>query len=1522
MSNISFNHLKKSQIGETKMEHGHTLELKEETANKPRWHLTGVPIQSHRFSKDTKDRLRFLLKQSYKPEMKVEGDQPLYRLTSKDGATVKISKLEYDFIIDEQKRKPSLVKSLFSLFKSQLGMFGGTTEPPAHKPTQRVPFASQKDKEQHNIGDVKDEGGKKYIFLETTIGKPRWHSHEELAQMEKEGKKIPEIAKNKMPGLGEKKKEEEYKHQLHEEISFKSTRSAVGGRDVPIEGKGKITHLEKDEEGNSLYTITYTNELGKEKTGHIKDSEISKQSEIPSQQLSKPKATAEEQYVQDKMKQGNLEPAIKRQQGIKKIRYTEAQQSKRDELTGLLQRKAQLQREVSSSLEATRKVEKGGQEFDVDRKDYAKREMKQIDKKIGNLKQDLGQLGEDIFKQEEDMFSQAPAKPKDQLSENINKKVIEQGEKEKPTLKQLMTTQAEVLRLAEIPEQDIAMYALNSMADGAKLRSYSTEVMKGEMTAEQAAEKVKGDYKKMVEGDKPQNVGEMPSTKEGESDNLKLFADEAKKYKSADDFENAVYGGEIDLSKFGFKGAKPTKLMPGSIDEYPEGFPKGNDAFAKFYNENVKPKASTEQKEPDKDTFPLLPSEKDSKEGDTKSINGITYELKRGESGELRWHRVTEEEKGLEKLSDKELSEAVDRDWKENVLPHDTGNGSTNDNFSNAIKEHKERMKSHKDLLKKRMSERIKKHQEERDKAYVEAKEKYENKVVTLTSDINMGSAKLKAGQKVSIKNLHFTLGDVHTIGSMGIKAVDDRGRSVEMSLQKLIDNSSLKEKTKDSEPVVMPRQEAIEEHEHLVKVLENGTEAERKAEAKKQAKELEEYKKPESLKEQVEERLTEKQAGKKFKDVGTRVGGSRKEIAAIRVLTADDLSKLDNATAYRVVTKERILPDIDAEAEKANGVESGAAYLKKKLRDAINAKPGNTPEDRKRFIETAPKVFQMINEAKTIEELFNIGREKFDIWHSFRSNKVQAFLKDDKSNDISGLLGKEFCNLLARSSDSAVRHWNDAKLMNPMTEEDSQKIYKQYEEGKRESLKVNKKRMDERTPEQWENDFRQDPATTMSFTRRQLSSLEKENPEKYKEAIEKHKEREYRYNEHSFEVLPYEKWLEGRPQYKPREASWTWADEKDKKVVQRIKDELKIHDNPPLAFIKRTNGREVKDSDITVDAIKNKYGFKSVQLGNYVKDSEAKEHIRHFIESMNDLEDALGIDIKKMNELSGLSIAFGARGGGSLSLAHYEPMAKIINLTKTQGDGTIGHELFHNIDHLLGGMKEGTRNEKVYLSQQGKSNPSKTSEAMQELMKTLKSGNNSVTATFEPGKQKYTYSSIRQMYEDKGYEYTKDYLLKRYGGDPKKLGKSEDYYNYLATLSNKPIEISFSTGNTKYYDGAKSFKSDYWQREVELFARAAESYIQDRVEGKGMYNNYLVGGNNIQRPDMKWQSENLELAYPQGEERIKINEAFDKLIQSAKDELHIGVEKPKEGKRISSEIQMQKSLYNPNFFHTIFRMV
>ena len=68
----------------------------------------------------------------------------------------------------------------------------------------------------------------------------------------------------------------------------------------------------------------------------------------------------------------------------------------------------------------------------------------------------------------------------------------------------------------------------------------------------------------------------------------------------------------------------------------------------------------------------------------------------------------------------------------------------------------------------------------------------------------------------------------------------------------------------------------------------------------------------------------------------------------------------------------------------------------------------------------------------------------------------------------------------------------------------------------------------------------------------------------------------------------------------------------------------------------------------------------------------------------MFDLSDMIGIDHKALGFNGRLAMAFGARGRGG-ALAHYEPVQRVINLTKMRGGGSLGHEWFHAIDNILG---------------------------------------------------------------------------------------------------------------------------------------------------------------------------------------------------------------------------------------------
>jgi len=109
---------------------------------------------------------------------------------------------------------------------------------------------------------------------------------------------------------------------------------------------------------------------------------------------------------------------------------------------------------------------------------------------------------------------------------------------------------------------------------------------------------------------------------------------------------------------------------------------------------------------------------------------------------------------------------------------------------------------------------------------------------------------------------------------------------------------------------------------------------------------------------------------------------------------------------------------------------------------------------------------------------------------------------------------------------------------------------------------------------------------------------------------------------------------------------------------------------------------------------VKNDFNFLGVQWGNYVSDKERLLFVNLLYSAFEDFAKTLGITKKQLSFNGTLAIAIGARGSGS-ALAHYEPRKKIINLTKSKGNGCIAHEWGHAFDFslnesIIGGNKKG----------------------------------------------------------------------------------------------------------------------------------------------------------------------------------------------------------------------------------------
>ncbi len=124
-----------------------------------------------------------------------------------------------------------------------------------------------------------------------------------------------------------------------------------------------------------------------------------------------------------------------------------------------------------------------------------------------------------------------------------------------------------------------------------------------------------------------------------------------------------------------------------------------------------------------------------------------------------------------------------------------------------------------------------------------------------------------------------------------------------------------------------------------------------------------------------------------------------------------------------------------------------------------------------------------------------------------------------------------------------------------------------------------------------------------------------------------------------------------------------------------RWKPELTLGGGRPRVGVDRRGGR-----DISPDEFRSTFNFRGVQFGNYVTQRERQRFINESYDALLDMAELLGISPRAVSLDGRLGFAIGARGGGSAA-AHYEPGENVINLTKTNGAGSLAHEWFHALD-------------------------------------------------------------------------------------------------------------------------------------------------------------------------------------------------------------------------------------------------
>ena len=93
-----------------------------------------------------------------------------------------------------------------------------------------------------------------------------------------------------------------------------------------------------------------------------------------------------------------------------------------------------------------------------------------------------------------------------------------------------------------------------------------------------------------------------------------------------------------------------------------------------------------------------------------------------------------------------------------------------------------------------------------------------------------------------------------------------------------------------------------------------------------------------------------------------------------------------------------------------------------------------------------------------------------------------------------------------------------------------------------------------------------------------------------------------------------------------------------------------------------------------------NVLGFRAGELGNWNSNNDRQTNLNMSYDAFKDLAKALNIEDADIALGGNLAIAYGARGRGS-ALAHFEPSANVINLTKMRGAGSLAHEWGHALD-------------------------------------------------------------------------------------------------------------------------------------------------------------------------------------------------------------------------------------------------
>ena len=359
------------------------------------------------------------------------------------------------------------------------------------------------------------------------------------------------------------------------------------------------------------------------------------------------------------------------------------------------------------------------------------------------------------------------------------------------------------------------------------------------------------------------------------------------------------------------------------------------------------------------------------------------------------------------------------------------------------------------------------------------------------------------------------------------------------------------------------------------------------------------------------------------------------------------------------------------------------------------------------------------------------------------------------------------------------------------------------------------------------------------------------------------------------------------------------------KQVYEGLKaggEALQEPQRPHLDKLKREGLERAIDRDVTASDFIESFGFRGVEWGNWAAQDERQKIANLAFDALADLARVLNVPRRALSLNGTMGMAFGARGGGRFA-AHYEPGKLVINMTKLRGAGSLAHEWAHAFDHYFGelgrpdayqtlprgasgwdaeGRYDGKPVKRMVKDADGKWTPETTrrlpnvrpelADKIDAVMRALFTGQQSKADMLK--EMDAQIARAEQFAADAGQNVAVRDVATR---------QLENFRAARKEIESDPESATYPKGRSQFAAEAQklSGKSSkgYWLRPTEMFARAFEAYVFDRLVAMGARSDYLVHGVEPERYAAGYRGN----PYPTGAERAKINAAFDAMVAELK---------------------------------------